>query len=166
MCAATAAASFLFQTSPGDAGLIELYANGVSHYATSSISGEIYKYMPNDTDLTPVLAAGLPSVNFAFIGDVAAYHTPLDRRENLDPRSVQQQGDNMLAMADGLRQAAPAQLKSGGLIYLDILGRWLPRLPLAWALPLSVLALAIIAIAGLLTRRESRTLCAGPCWQR
>lgn len=150
--------SFLFQTSPGDAGLIELYANGVSHYATSSISGEIYKYMPNDTDLTPALAAGLPSVNFAFIGDVAAYHTPLDRRENLDPRSVQQQGDNMLAMADGLRRAAPAQLKSGGLIYLDILGRWLPRLPLAWAPPLSVLALAIIAIAGLLTRHESPAL--------
>ena len=90
-------------------------------------TGEIYKYMPNDTDLTPALAAGLPGVNFAFIGDVAAYHTPLDRRENLDPRSLQQQGDNMLAMADGLRRAAPSQLKSGGLIYLDILGRWLPR---------------------------------------
>jgi hypothetical protein len=147
-------ASFLFQTSPGDAGLIELYAKGVSHYATSSISGVIYKYMPNDTDLTPALAAGLPGVNFAFVGDVAAYHTPLDRRENLDPASLQEQGDNMLAMADGLRRAAPGQLKSGGLIYLDILGRWLPRLPLSWTLPLSVLAFGIIAIAGLLTRRE------------
>src|SRR5579863_906086 len=146
--------SFLFQTSPGDAGLIDLYARGVSHYATSSISGVIYKYMPNDTDLTPALAAGLPGVNFAFVGDVAAYHTPLDRRENLDPASLQEQGDNMLAMADGLRRAAPGQLKSGGLIYLDILGRWLPRLPLSWTLPLSVLAFGIIAIAGLLTRRE------------
>jgi hypothetical protein len=150
--------SFLFQTSPGDAGLIGLYAKGVSHYATSSISDEIYKYMPNDTDLTPALAAGLPGANFAFVGDVAAYHTPLDRRANLDPRSVQQQGDNMLAMADGLRQAEPAQLKSGELIYLDILGVWLPRLPRPWALPLSVLAFAVIAIAGLLTPRERRAL--------
>jgi hypothetical protein len=151
-------ASFLFQTSPGDAGLIDLYAKGVSHYATSSISGEIYKYLPNDTDLTPALAAGLPGMNFAFVGDVAAYHTPLDRRANLDPRSVQEQGDNMLAMADGLRGAAPAQLRSGGLIYLDVLGMWLPRLPLPWALPLSVLAFAVIAIAGLLTPRERRSL--------
>ena len=87
-----------------------------------------------------------------------AYHTPLDRRENLDPRSLQQQGDNMLAMADGLRRAAPAQLKSGGLIYLDILGRWLPRLPSHWALPLSILAFAVIAIAGLLTPRERARL--------
>jgi hypothetical protein len=143
--------SFLFQTSPGDAGLIALYAKGVSHYATSSISGEIYKYLPNDTDLTPALAAGLPGVNFAFVGDVAAYHTPLDRRKNLDPRSLQQQGDNVLAMAEGLRRAAPDELRSGGLIYLDILGRWLPRLPLPWALPLSVLVFVVIAIAGLLT---------------
>jgi len=144
-------ASFLFQTSRGDAGLIEMYAKGVSHYATSSISAEIYKYMPNDTDLTPVLAAGLPGVNFAFVGDVAAYHTPLDRRENLDPHSLQEQGDNMLAMAEGLRRAAPEQLRSGGLIYLDILGRWLPRLPLEWALPLSLLVFVVIAVAGLLT---------------
>ncbi|HUE66458.1 MAG TPA: M28 family peptidase [Rhizomicrobium sp.] len=150
--------SFLFQTSPGDAGLIDLYAKGVSHYATSSVSSVIYKYMPNDTDLTPALAAGLPGVNFAFVGDVAAYHTPLDRRENLDPRSLQEQGDNMLAMADGLRRAAPSQLRSGGLIYLDILGRWLPRLPLPWALPLSVLAFVMIAIAGLLKMREGRGL--------
>ena len=150
--------SFLFQTSPGDAGLIDLYAKGVSHYATSSISSVIYKYMPNDTDLTPALAAGLPGVNFAFVGDVAAYHTPLDRRENIDPRSLQEQGDNMLAMADGLRRAAPSQLRSGGLIYLDILGRWLPRLPLPWALPLSVLAFVMIAIAGLLKMREGRGL--------
>ena len=147
-------ASFLFQTSPGDAGLIELYAKGVSHYATSSISGVIYKFLPNDTDLTPALAAGLPGVNFAFVGDVAAYHTPLDRRENLASGSLQEQGDNMLAMADGLRRAAPEQMQSGGLIYLDILGRWLPRLALPWALPLSLLAFAVIAIAGLLGRHE------------
>ncbi|HEX4178478.1 MAG TPA: M28 family peptidase, partial [Rhizomicrobium sp.] len=151
-------ASFLFQTSPGDAGLIDLYARGVSHYATSSISGEIYKYLPNDTDLTPALAAGLPGMNFAFIGNVAAYHTPLDRRENVDPQSLQEQGDNVLAAANGLRRAAPAQLKSGALVYLDILGRWLPRLPAPWALPLSVLAFAVIAVAGLLTPRERRSL--------
>jgi len=150
--------SFLFQTSPGDAGLIDLYAKGVSHYATSSISAEIYKYMPNDTDLTPVLAAGLPGMNFAFVGDVAAYHTPLDRREKLNPQSLQEQGDNMLAMADGLRQASSAQLRGGELVYLDILGLWLPRLPRPWALPLSVLAFAVIAIAGLLTPRERRSL--------
>ena len=51
------------------------------------------RYLPNDTDLTPLLAAGITGYNFAFIGNVAQYHTPLDRRENIDPRSLQQHGE-------------------------------------------------------------------------
>lgn len=149
-------ASYLFQTSPQASGLLDLYAEGVSHYATSSVAGEIYKHLPNDTDLTPALDAGLPGVNFAFIGDVAAYHTPLDRRENLDARSVQEQGDNMLAMARALRIATTAQLKNHDSIYLDILGIFLPRLNIALALPASILALLMIILADVLTSRERR----------
>ncbi len=150
--------SYLFQTSPGNAGLIDLYAGSVSQVATSSLYGEIYKYLPNDTDLTPMLAAGIPGYNFAFIGNVADYHTPLDRRENLDPRSLQQQGDAALALADSLRHADLSMLKSPDAIYLDVLGRWLPRLPASWALPLSLAAFALIALAGFLTRRARREL--------
>src|SRR5471030_1859058 len=94
--------SYLFQTSAGNARLIDLYAGSVAQYATSSLYEEIYKYLPNDTDLTPILAAGIPGYNFAFIGNVAHYHTPLDRRENIDRRSLQQQGDAALALADAL----------------------------------------------------------------
>ena len=43
--------------------------------ATSSLYGEIYKFLPNDTDLTPFLKAGITGYNFAFIGNVAHYHT-------------------------------------------------------------------------------------------
>lgn len=150
--------SYLFQTSPGDARLIDVYAKSVSHFATSSFSAEIYKMMPNDTDLTPVLAAGLTGYNFAFVGNVAQYHTPQDRRENLDPRSLQQHGEAMLGLADNLRGADFAALKSGDAIYLDILGRWLPRLAATWALPLSAAAFLVIALAGWLTRRERRAL--------
>ena len=69
--------SFLFQTSPGDAGLIDLYARNAPRPATSSLYGEIYKILPNDTDLTPFLKAGLTGYNFAFVGEVAHYHTAL-----------------------------------------------------------------------------------------
>src|SRR5262249_35863643 len=60
--------SYLFQTSAGDARLIDLYAGAVSHYATSSLYAEIYKALPRDTDLTPFLKAGITGINFAFIG--------------------------------------------------------------------------------------------------
>src|SRR5262249_36515620 len=82
--------SYLFQTGPGDGKLIDLYAGQVSHYAASSLYAEIYKVLPNDTDMTPFLEAGLTGYNFAFIGNGAQYHSPLDRRENLDPRTLQQ----------------------------------------------------------------------------
>jgi hypothetical protein len=150
--------SYLFQTNAGNARLIDLYAHGVTHYATSSLYGEIYKYMPNDTDLTPMLGLGVPAYNIAFIGNVAHYHTPLDRRENIDPRSLQQQGDAALALADTLARTDPAALKDGDAIYLDVLGRWLPRLGVTWALPLSIAVFVLIALAGFITPRERRSL--------
>jgi hypothetical protein len=150
--------SYLFQTSPGNGPLIDLYARSVPHYTTSSLYGEIYKYLPNDTDMTPALRAGVPGLNFAFIGDVAQYHTPLDRRENIPAATLQSHGENALEMADALSHADLGALKGGDELYFDILGRWLPRLKQSWALPLSLAALALIVLAGLLTRRERREI--------
>jgi hypothetical protein len=147
--------SYLFQTSPGDARLIDLYAKAVPHYATSSLYAEIYKVLPRDTDLTPVLGAGITGYNFAFIGNAAQNHTPLDRRETIDPRSLQQHGENALGMVEALRQADLNSLKGANAIYLDILGRWLPRLPARWSLVLSVLAFLLILLAARFETRRS-----------
>lgn len=146
--------SLLFQTSPGDAALIDLYARAAPHPATSSLYAEIYKALPYDTDLTPFLQAGIRGVNFAFVGGVQHYHTAADRRAFIAPATLQHHGENVLAMTAALAGADPASLNSGDGIYLDIFTRWLPRLPKAWALPLSGLAFAVIALAGLFTRRD------------
>lgn len=146
--------SYLFQTGPGDRRLVDLYARAVSHFAASSLYAEIYKILPNDTDLTPFLAAGITGYNFAFIGNGAQYHTPLDRRENLDPRTLQQHGENALGVTQALRYADLTTLKSENAIYLDILGRFLPRLPGSWSLPLSIAVFVLIALAGRAGRRS------------
>jgi len=138
--------SLLFQTSPGDAGLVDLYARNVPRAATSSLYGEIYKFLPNDTDLTPFLGVGIAGYNFAFLGDVAHYHTALDTVANLDPRSLQSSGDAVLALTRALAGQEFDALKSGNAIYLDVMGIWLPRLDVRWALPLSLLAFAAIAL--------------------
>jgi len=150
--------SYLFQTSAGDGPLIDLYARAVPHVAASSIYAEVYKRLPNDTDLTPVLHAGITGMNFAFLGNVAQYHTPLDRQENIDPASLQGQGDNVLESAHALAHADWARLHGEDAIYFDVLGRWLPRLPQSWALPLSAAVLALVALAGLVTRRGRREI--------
>jgi hypothetical protein len=145
--------SYLFQTGGGDARLIDLYAANAVHPATSSLYSEIYRYLPNDTDFTPFLEAGYTGYNFAFIGDAAQYHTALDTRRDLDPASLQSQGDNVLGVARGLRGADFASLKDGNAIYFDVMKSWLPRLPAVFALPLSVLIFAAIALAGWLSSR-------------
>ncbi|HEY2069209.1 MAG TPA: M20/M25/M40 family metallo-hydrolase [Rhizomicrobium sp.] len=141
--------SLLFQTSPGDGPLVDLYAKSVTHYATSSLFATIYKYLPNDTDLTLFIRGGFVSYNFAFSDNVAHYHTPRDTRANLSPVTLQHHGENLLGMASSLEHVDFASLKGGkDDIYLTVMGKWLPRMSASWALPLSVLALVLIALAG------------------
>jgi hypothetical protein len=137
--------SLLFQTSPGDAKLIELYARSVPRYATSSLFAVIYKLLPNDTDLTVFLNHDLAGYNFAFSDNVAHYHTALDRRENLDPGTLQMHGDNMLGMAATLAHTDFSELSGGGdAVYVTVLDHFLPRMPVAWALPLAILVTVLL----------------------
>ena len=147
--------SLMFQTSPGNGRLIDLYAASVPQYATSSLTGVIYKYLPNDTDLTLFLNAGLIGYNFAFNGNVAHYHTPLDRRENLSPASLQSQGDNLLGITSGLMRTEFSELKSGDSIYVSVFGDFLPRIPASWALPLALISFAMIVAALFLSPKQS-----------
>src|SRR5271156_2407352 len=144
--------SLLFQTSPGDGRLIDLYAKSVPMMATSSLYAEIYKFLPNDTDLTLFIRAGFPSFNFAFADNVRYYHSPFDIRANLDPATLQMHGDNMLGVAGALEQTDFAALKGGNDVYISLFGAMLPRLPSSWALPLAVIVLigliAASALAG------------------
>ena len=139
--------SLLFQTSPGDGPFVNLYGDSVRAYATSSLFPLIYKALPNDTDLTLFINDGFPSWNFAFSDRVAHYHTALDRRENLDPQSLQMQGENLLGVTNSLAHTDFGTLNGANDIYISILGVWLPRLPASWAPLLSAATLALVLFA-------------------
>ena len=89
----------------------------------------------------------------AFSGNVAHYHTALDRRENLDQRTLQHHGDNLLGMVSALETTDFATLSGGhDDIYLTIYGALLPRMPMSWALPLSNLAFVLLLLTAFLSR--------------
>jgi len=148
--------SFLFQTSSGNGALINLYAEGVSYPATSSLYNEIYRALPNDTDLTPFLQAGIKGYNFAFVGDVAQYHNTRDQRRNLDLAAVQSQGESALGLLRMLTGVDFAKLQDRNQIFFDILGRWLPRMPEGASLPLSILAFFALGVAAKFKRERAR----------
>lgn len=139
--------SLLFQTSPGDGRLIDLYAKSVPTLATSSLYAEIYKVLPNDTDLTLFIRDGFPSFNFAFADNVRYYHSPFDIRANLDPATLQMHGDNMLGVARALEQTDYMALKGGNDVYISLFGAMLPRIPSSWALPLAIAVLIGLIVA-------------------
>jgi hypothetical protein len=147
--------STLFQMSPGNAPLLEVYAKNASSYSTTSLTDVIYKYLPNDTDLTLFINDGFLSWNFAMIDHLPHYHTPRDTRANLDKSTLQMHGDSLLAMVRGLQRTRFEDLKGGGdAIYISLFGRFLPRLPASWALPLSALTALLLLIAFFVGRND------------
>src|SRR5271156_835665 len=93
----TTGPSLMFETGTANNWLMHLYGAAIARPVTNSLYYVVYKRLQNDTDFTVFKAAGYQGFNFAFIGDVGRYHTPLDNAANASAASIQQQGDNALA---------------------------------------------------------------------
>lgn len=150
--------AYMFETSVGNEHLVGEFAAAAPHPAASSLMYEVYRLMPNDTDLTLFKRAKLEGLNFAFIGRSPSYHTQLDSVENVDERSLQHQGSYALALARRLGDAAAAP-PAGDAVYFSLLNSFVVRYPVAWVLPLVALsALSLLAVVGLGLRRGRLSL--------
>jgi hypothetical protein len=137
--------SLMFETSPDNAWLIDAYASAVRRPVSNSLMYEIYRVMPNDTDLTAFKGAGIASLNFAFIEESIYYHTPGDNFAHLDLGSVQHQGDCVLAVARRLATMDLSVQPPGNAVYLDVLGLGIVKWPEAWTLPLNLVTALLLA---------------------
>ena len=71
--------SIMFETSDENGWLIKEFAQAApAPVVSNSLAYEIYKLLPNDTDLTVFKEAGWPGLNFAYINGQPHYHTQLD----------------------------------------------------------------------------------------
>ena len=138
--------SLLFETGENNYGLIKLYQKYAKEPMSNSISYEIYKLLPNDTDLTVTKRYGITGVNFAFSGRVNHYHTGLDNIENLSPGSVQHQGDNAYAMLVPLLSTDLKSLPQGNAVYTDILSSFMIVWPVDISIPLSFFTLMLMLL--------------------
>jgi hypothetical protein len=137
--------ALMFETSEGNGRLVEGFAGAGRHPVGNSLSYEIYKLMPNDTDLTVFKRAGMAGLNFALIGGVANYHAPSDTVERMNPGSLQHQGANMLAMTRHFGDLDPNDLKGENAVYFDAFGSALVNYPGSLARPLAVFAALLFA---------------------
>lgn len=136
----------MFETSLQNSDLIKEFATAVQYPAANSLMYEVYKSLPNDTDLREFKNAGLPGLNFAFINQSTNYHTRLDNIENLDERSLQHHGSYALALARHFGNLNLPVKREGNAVYFDVLGKFLFHYPASWALPLAVLNVLLFAV--------------------
>ncbi|MCZ2857026.1 M28 family peptidase [Blastococcus sp. VKM Ac-2987] len=152
----------MFETSPGNAGLAEVFADAAVHPVASSFAVEVYRALPNDTDFSVLLEDGdFTGMNTAFIDGAAAYHSPQDTPERLDRGTLQALGDNALALARELGNrdlGALARPADEDATYFPLPGL-LVRYPgrLAWPLAGAAL-LGVVGLAAALRRRGASSL--------
>jgi hypothetical protein len=152
-------AVIMFETSPQNGALIRALAKATSYPLANSLSYEIYKRLPNSTDMTVFKAAGLAGMNFGYINGLTHYHTQLDNVENVDARTLQHHGSYALALSRHFGEAVSAMKPEGDAIYFDALGFLLVRYPawLAWPLTMGVLLL-FVGVIWLGFRRKELTV--------
>ncbi|PZR73662.1 MAG: hypothetical protein DLM73_09905 [Chthoniobacterales bacterium] len=143
--------ALMFETSNDNGALIREFARAAPYPMASSLMASVYKLLPNDTDFTPLKAAGLSGLNFAFLETFQNYHSRLDSIENLDKQSVQHMGANVLALARHFGNLPRAPGREPDLVYFNWFGSQLFVYPvwLVWALAfLAPVAFAIICARG------------------
>lgn len=91
--------ALLFEACPGNEKVMQLYADAAGYPFTYSLTTVVYQFMPNFTDFT-IVKDSIPGLNFSTIADVNHYHTDLDNFSNVNPKSIQHYGAQILPVAE------------------------------------------------------------------
>lgn len=148
---------WLFETSPGNGRLVDAWRQAVPHPVGNSLLSEVYRVLPNDTDMTSFRRGGLPGLNFAAGQGYLAYHTQRDTVDALDPASLQHMGDTMLGLARRLGDEDLVAVRTSDAVYFDAPVLGAVSYESALALPLQLVALGLLAAAFVRRRKAVRT---------
>ena len=146
----------MFETHRGAGPMISMLADADALDGASSLMPDIYRRLPNDTDLSEALRRGYAGMNFAFFGGVDAYHRPADTPEALSPGSLQHIGEQVLRAARVLGAAAVLPARGPDQVYADILGGPVLQYPAVAAWALLLLAVAGVSVSALKALQERR----------
>ncbi len=135
--------SIMFETSGQNGWLVAELAKAAPYPVANSLSYEIYKLLPNDTDFTVLRESGLAGMNFAFIEGLTNYHTQIDSVNNVDQRSLQHHGTYALALARHFGGLNVIEREEPNAVYFNIPGSLLINYSSVWIIPL-VLLVAVV----------------------
>jgi hypothetical protein len=126
-------ASILFETGSDSGWLVQHYAAATPAPLSSSLFDVLYRWLPNDTDLTVYKQYGLQGLNFAHAELETQYHSPLDNLATLDQGSLQHHGDNVWGVLQQIKDADLSAAPTGNRVFTDVLGGVMLSWPEAWS---------------------------------
>jgi hypothetical protein len=132
--------AIMFETSRPNGSAIRHFARSAVRPVANSMTADIYRLIPNSTDVTVFAGRPWTILNYAIIGNETRYHSPGDTIAALDRRSLQHMGDQALAATEEMA-AAPVENNSSERLYADLLGRALVSLPLGVGIAVSAILL-------------------------
>lgn len=133
--------AILFETSDPNGRDITAYSSRARAPVGNSLATDIYKMMPNDTDVSEFLSLDADAINLAFTGTLPFYHTPRDNFAGLDRRSFAHIGTSALAALDGFLRDVDRNSKTpeGRFVFADVFARFMIVTPELAALVMIVL---------------------------
>jgi hypothetical protein len=148
--------SLTFEVSAHNGWLMREYAQAVPMPLASSLFYEVYRYLPNNTDFTPLREAGVAGLNFAFAGGFSYYHSPADTPAHLSLASVQHHGSYMLSLVRHFARQPLAATQEADYTFFSVPGLGLLRYSATWSLPLVGAATLLLLLVAALAQQQRR----------
>jgi len=126
--------SVMFETTDQNGWIIKEFLEVAEQPLAYSLLYNVYKLMPNYTDMTEFRETSTSGLNFAFGMGLNAYHHIVDTPENLDKGSLQHHGDYMLTLTKHFGQLDLNDIKQEDRIYFNAIGWSMIHYPQSWAL--------------------------------
>lgn len=146
---------FMFETGSKNRRLVEHLSQATSYPAASSLMYNLYKLLPNDTDMTVAKASGWNFLNLAMVASWQSYHTARDTPANLSLTSLQHYGEYLLPLLDRLGNSPLEEVldtdgDAGDAVYFDIAGRYMLVVPQTYVWPVVGACGVLFILAALL----------------
>lgn len=148
-------ASMLLEVNPATAPMLSRYSK-LPHPFGTSVSSEVKKRTPGDVDFTIFKKAAIPGFSTVLAEGRSHYHSLVDRPEFIDSSSLQQQGENMLALIRQFGDVDLNSLKGNEVTYFTVWKNWLVRYPVSWNLWLVLLCNALFIVSFIVYLKEER----------
>ena len=129
----------LTRTGRGNGSWVQALARSTSSTGPTYMSLPFHIFPGGEEDLLPFARAGVPGVEIDTAAPYPELHTSLDRLELINPASLQQAGNQLLALVRYLGDQSTLVMSAPDQTFFPVLGR-VVHYPSNWSVPLAIVA--------------------------